>query len=261
MRIYPAVDILGGKAVRLRQGRKEDVTVYGTPLDMARRWFEQGTEWLHVVDLDGAFDGVPRNHGIVAEIAATFPLLRVQAGGGIREQQTLQTLLEAGVERVVLGTSAVNDAAFTTQALASWGSRVAIGIDARDGIAKVSGWTSDSRMGALELAKRLESLGASIVIYTDIARDGVLTGPNIPALEAMLESTGMRVIASGGVSSQDDVLALARLNHPRLDGVIIGKALYEGRVSLKEISDCGLRVAEYGTGRMAEPKSEVRNPK
>jgi phosphoribosylformimino-5-aminoimidazole carboxamide ribotide isomerase len=239
MKIYPAVDILNGKAVRLRQGRKEDVTVYGRPVDMAQRWVEAGTEWLHVVDLDGAFEGQPRNHGAIAEIAAAFPDLKIQVGGGLRDMATLESLFKAGIRRAVLGTSIVTDSAFSTQALETWNERIAIGIDARDGVAKVAGWTEDSKIGAIDLARRLEDQGARLVIYTDISRDGVLVGPNIPALQQMLDGTGLRVIASGGVSKTGDVRTLSEIRHPRLDGVIIGKALYEGLVRLEDALEIG----------------------
>ena len=239
MKIYPAVDILGGQAVRLRQGRKEDVTLYGRPVDMARRWVEAGTQWLHVVDLDGAFEGKPRNHGAIAEIATTFPGLKIQVGGGLRDMATLENLFKAGVTRAVLGTSIVTDSAFSSEALRTWKDRIAIGIDARDGVAKVAGWTADSKIGAIDLARRLEDQGARLVIYTDISRDGVLVGPNVPALKQMIDSTGLSVIASGGVSKIDDVQTLSEIKHERLDGVIIGKALYEGLVNLKDALNIG----------------------
>jgi phosphoribosylformimino-5-aminoimidazole carboxamide ribotide isomerase len=239
MKIYPAVDILNGQAVRLRQGRKEDVTVYGRPVDMARRWVEAGTEWLHVVDLDGAFEGKPRNHGSIAEIAATFPSLKLQVGGGLRDMATLESLFKAGIRRAVLGTSIVTDSAFAAEALQTWKDQIAIGIDARDGVAKVSGWTEDSKVGAIDLARRLEDQGARLVIYTDISRDGVLVGPNLPALRQMIDGTGLHVIASGGVSKIDDVRALSEIKHLRLDGVIIGKALYEGLVRLEDALEIG----------------------
>jgi phosphoribosylformimino-5-aminoimidazole carboxamide ribotide isomerase len=234
MNIYPAVDILNGKAVRLLQGRKEDVTVYGQPVEMARRWARAGAEWLHVVDLDGAFEGKPRNQKSIAEIVSAVPQLKVQVGGGMRSMAILESVFAAGAQRAVLGTSVVTDPSFASEALKTWGDRIAIGIDARDGMAKVSGWTEDSRINAVELAKRLEGEGASLVIYTDISRDGVLVGPNLVALLQMLDSTGLQVIASGGVSRMDDVRALMDMKHPRLDGVIIGKALYEGLVSLQD---------------------------
>lgn len=239
MKIYPAVDILNGQAVRLRQGRKEDVTVYGRPVDMARRWVEAGTEWLHVVDLDGAFEGKPRNHQAIAEIAAAFPSLKIQVGGGLRDMATLESLFKAGIRRAVLGTSIVTDSPFATKALQTWKDQIAIGIDARDGVAKVAGWTEDSKVGAIDLARRLEDQGAHIVIYTDISRDGVLVGPNLPSLKQMIDGTGLHVIASGGVSKIDDVLALSEIKHARLDGVIIGKALYEGLVRLEDALQIG----------------------
>jgi phosphoribosylformimino-5-aminoimidazole carboxamide ribotide isomerase len=239
MNIYPAVDILNGQAVRLRQGRKEDVTVYGRPAEMARRWADAGSEWLHVVDLDGAFEGMPRNHATITEIVAAAPELKVQVGGGMRSLAILESAFKAGARRVVLGTSAVTDPSFTKEALKTWGERVAIGIDARDGVAKVSGWTEDSRIGAVELAQRLERDGAKLVIYTDISRDGVLVGPNLASLRQMLDGTNLNVIASGGVSKIDDVRALMEMKHPRLDGVIIGKALYEGLVNLEEALQVG----------------------
>jgi phosphoribosylformimino-5-aminoimidazole carboxamide ribotide isomerase len=195
------------------------------------------------VDLDGAFEGKPKNQDAIAEIASTFPKLKIQVGGGMRNMTALESVFKAGVTRAVLGTSIVTDSAFASSALQTWKDRIAIGIDARDGIAKVSGWTEDSKVGAIELARRLEDQGARLVIYTDISRDGVLVGPNIPSLIQMIEGTGLDVIASGGVSKFDDVRALSEVNHPRLDGVIIGKALYEGLVDLKECLEIGARAS------------------
>lgn len=234
MNIYPAVDILKGKAVRLKQGRADDVTIYGQPLEMAERWFNAGAQWLHVVDLDGAFGGAPANHDIIAQIARTLPKLRVQVGGGVRSMAVIENLFAAGVQRAVLGTSAVNDPSFTSEALKRYGDRIAIGIDARDGIARVSGWTETSQIGAIDLARKLEQEGARIVIYTDISRDGVLVGPNTESLKQMIDGTGLNVIASGGVSKLEDVRTLAAIRHSRLDGVIIGKALYEQLLTLEE---------------------------
>jgi phosphoribosylformimino-5-aminoimidazole carboxamide ribotide isomerase len=243
MNIYPAIDILNGEAVRLRQGRKEEPTIYGDPVDMARRWAQAGAEWLHVVDLDGAFEGSPRNHESIRQIRAAVPTLKIQLGGGIRTMEALDSVFEAGVRRAVLGTSIVTDSVFVSDAIQRWGEQIAIGIDAREGIAKVSGWTQDSQVGAIDLARRLEEQGATLVIYTDIARDGVLVGPNIPALLQMLEATGLRVIASGGVSNISDVTALSAARHARLDGVIIGKALYEGLVKLEDALQVGSHVS------------------
>ena len=239
MNIYPAVDILKGRAVRLKQGRADDVTVYGQPLEMAQRWFNAGAQWLHVVDLDGAFGGTPSNHDVVAQIARALPKLRVQVGGGIRSMAVIENLFAAGVQRAVLGTSAVNDPKFTSEALKRYGDRIAIGIDARDGIARVSGWTETSQIGAIDLARKLEQEGARLVIYTDISRDGVLVGPNTESLKQMIDGTGLNVIASGGVSKLEDVRTLAAIRHSRLDGVIIGKALYEQLLTLEEALEVG----------------------
>jgi len=234
MKIYPAIDILGGKAVRLKQGRKEDVTVYGDPLEMAAKWVNKGADWLHVVDLDGAFEGEPKNFEVLRRLAASVTNVKIQTGGGIRNISTVERLLDAGIQRVVLGTAAVQDQELVRTAVAKYPTHVAIGIDARNGKVQISGWVQDSQNNAIELALRLQGLGARIVIYTDIARDGVLTGSNVEATREMIEKTELSVIASGGVSSMSDLQRLAGIAHPRLDGVIIGKALYEGRIQIEE---------------------------
>ena len=234
MKIYPAIDILGGKAVRLKQGRLSEATIYGEPLEMAAKWVGKGAEWLHVVDLDGAFEGAPKNIDVLRNMAAAVPSAKIQVGGGIRGMATVESLLDAGIQRVVLGTAAVQNQDFVKNALVERMHNIAIGIDARDGNVRVSGWTLDSNIGAIELARRLEDLGARLVIYTDIARDGVLEGPNVEATKEMLDKTNLSVIASGGVSSIADVRRLSELDNWRLEGVIIGKALYEGRFRIEE---------------------------
>ncbi len=234
MKIYPAIDILDGKAVRLRRGRRADATVYGDPLEMATKWVSKGAEWLHVVDLDGAFLGRLKNLDLLREMAAAVPFAKIQVGGGIRSITVVESLLDAGIQRVVLGTAAVEDPAFVKQALKEQPHNIAVGIDALDGNVQVVGWTENSHIQAITLAKRLQELGARVVIYTDISRDGVLAGPNIEATKEMLESTDLSVIASGGVSSIADLRHLAELDHSRLDGVIIGKALYEGLIGIEE---------------------------
>ena len=234
MKIYPAIDILDGKAVRLRRGRKAEATAYGDPLEMAAKWVSRGAEWLHVVDLDGAFLGRLKNLDLLREMAAAVPLAKIQVGGGIRSIAVVESLLDAGIQRVVLGTAAVEDPAFVKQALKEQPHNIAVGIDALDGNVQVAGWTENSHIRAITLAKRLQELGARVVIYTDISRDGVLAGPNIEATKEMLESTDLSVIASGGVSSIADLRHLAELDHSRLDGVIIGKALYEGLIGIEE---------------------------
>lgn len=234
MKIYPAIDILDGKAVRLRRGRRAEATVYGDPLEMATKWVSKGAEWLHAVDLDGAFLGRLKNLDLLREMAAAVPLAKIQVGGGIRSITVVESLLDAGIQRVVLGTAAVEDPAFVKQALKEQPHNIAVGIDALDGNVQVAGWTENSHIRAITLAKRLQELGARVVIYTDISRDGVLAGPNIEATKEMLESTDLSVIASGGVSSIADLRHLAELDHSRLDGVIIGKALYEGLIGIEE---------------------------
>jgi phosphoribosylformimino-5-aminoimidazole carboxamide ribotide isomerase len=201
---------------------------------MARRWVGKGADWLHVVDLDGAFEGAPRNLNVLRNMAAAVPNAKIQVGGGVRSMSIIESLFDAGIKRVVLGTAAVQDQNFVKEALAKHSTNVAIGIDARDGNVRVSGWTEHSHFGAIDLARKLQDLGARLVIYTDISRDGVLEGPNIGATRDMLENTDLSVIASGGVSSMSDLRQLAEIDHPRLDGVIIGKALYEGRIQIEE---------------------------
>jgi phosphoribosylformimino-5-aminoimidazole carboxamide ribotide isomerase len=234
MKIYPAIDILGGKAVRLKQGRKAEATIYGDPLEMATKWVGKGAEWLHVVDLDGAFLGKLKNLDLLREMAAAVPVAKIQVGGGIRSMTVVNSLLDAGIQRAVLGTAAVQDPDFVKEALREHPHNIAIGIDALDGNVQVSGWTENSNIRAIALAKRLHALGARLLIYTDISRDGVLEGPNVQAIREMLDNTDLSVIASGGVSSITDVQHLAELDHWRLDGVIIGKALYEGLIEFEE---------------------------
>ena len=234
MRIYPAIDILNSKAVRLTQGRKDQATVYGDPIEMALKWVSKGAEWLHVVDLDGAFEGKPRNLNLLRDMARAVPNAKIQLGGGIRSMSIVESLLDAGIQRVVLGTAAVHDQEFVKNAIEMQPHNVAIGIDARDGKVQVAGWTEASELGAIELARKLQDIGARLVIYTDISRDGVLQGPNVQATREMLEHTEVAVIASGGVSSVADVRHLSEIDHWRLDGVIIGKALYEGLITVEE---------------------------
>jgi phosphoribosylformimino-5-aminoimidazole carboxamide ribotide isomerase len=235
MKVYPAIDILHGRAVRLKQGRSAEATVYGDPVDMARKWRTAGAEWIHVVDLNGAFEGAPANRPMVQRILQDQPSLKIQLGGGIRSMDIVEEMFAAGIQRVVLGTAAVENRAFVEASLKMYPQRIVMGIDARDGIVKTAGWARDSNIGALDLARELEQYGARLVVYTDIARDGVLQGPNIEGIAQMIQKTELAVIASGGVSTVEDVRALSSLGEPRLDGVIIGKALYEGRFRLEDV--------------------------
>lgn len=236
MTIYPAIDIKGGRCVRLTQGRADQETIYAeNPAEVANGFRAAGSSWVHVVDLDGAFEGEPRNLAAVQAIAAVG--LKVQLGGGLRTRAAVERALGFGVSRVVIGTRAAESAAFIGELVQAFGDRIAVGIDAKDGQVAVKGWVATAALSALELARRMDALGVATLIHTDIGTDGMLTGPNLPAQEAMLQAVRCRVIASGGVSRREDVNRLVDLaaRHPRLDGVIVGKALYEGRVQLPDL--------------------------
>lgn len=232
MEIYPAVDMLGGRAVRLTQGDYNRAErYYQDPLEAARTFAQAGAERLHLVDLDAARTGRRTNGQAIARITRESGLF-VQAGGGVRDESAIQDLLEAGVQRIILGTAAIEDLDFTARMLRAYGPALAVGVDARDGLAAGRGWLETSTLDALELCLRLEGLGAQTLIYTDISRDGTLTGPNLEVYGRLKSKVSCRVIASGGVGSLGDVLALQAAG---LDGVIIGRALYTGAVDLKEV--------------------------
>jgi len=236
MTIYPAIDIKGGRCVRLLQGRADRETVYALdPAAVAADFKAAGTVWVHVVDLDGAFAGEPMNLPQIAAIVALG--LKVQLGGGLRTREAVERALHAGVSRVVIGTRAAESAAFVGDLVQAFGERIAVGIDAKDGKVAVKGWVDTTGTGALALARQMDALGVATLIYTDIGTDGMLTGPNFAAQEALLEAVRARVIASGGVSRREDVVQLLELSrkYPHLDGVIVGKALYEGRVHLADL--------------------------
>src|ERR1035437_1177848 len=236
MIIYPAIDIKGGRCVRLTQGRADQETVYAeNPADVAAQFQAAGSAWVHVVDLDGAFAGEPQNLAVVQGIAALG--MKVQLGGGLRTRAAVERALGLGVSRVVIGTRAAESEAFVGELVQAFGEKVAVGIDAKNGQVAVKGWVAAAGMSALTLDQRMDALGVRTLIHTDIGTDGMLTGPNFPAQEAMLGAGKFRVIASGGVSLREDVIELAKLaqRQPRLDGVIVGKALYEGRVELRDL--------------------------
>lgn len=231
MYILPAVDIKDGQAVRLFQGRRDDAVVYdASPAAAAQRWFDAGARYLHVVDLDGAFDGVSRNEPHIAEIARLAPV-PVQVGGGIRSRDKVARLLDAGVSRVIVGTQAIEDRAWLDALFAEFPGQVVVGVDARDGWVAVRGWTETSTVRAEDFLSSLAGSGAAGIVYTDIARDGALAGANVDAMRRACAVTDVPIIASGGVTSVEDVRALSTL--PLL-GIIVGKALYEGRLTLAE---------------------------
>lgn len=233
MTIYPAIDIKGGRCVRLTQGRADQETVYAeNPAEVAEQFKRAGATWVHVVDLDGAFAGESKNLSAVRAIAGLG--LKVELGGGLRNRLAVERALGIGASRVVIGTKAAESDAFVTELVKIFGDRIAVGIDAKNGRVAVKGWVDTTATTALDMARRMDGLGVRTLIYTDISTDGMLTGPNIPAQEAMLKAVTCKVIASGGISQQADVGAIHTLagKYANLDGVIIGKAIYEKRVDL-----------------------------
>jgi phosphoribosylformimino-5-aminoimidazole carboxamide ribotide isomerase len=237
MIILPAIDLKDGRCVRLRQGRAEDATIYSDdPAAMARQWRAQGAEALHVVDLDGAFAGVPRHLDVVRRIVEAMGDIPVELGGGLRTDDDVRRALDAGVSRIILGTRALADPAALARLAQSCGARLAVGIDARDGRVQVKGWVETSDTRATDLARRAADLGVATFIYTDTATDGMLAGTNLAAMDEMCRTVpSCRVIASGGISAPEHVRALAALGHANLYGAIVGKALYDGRTTLAEL--------------------------
>ncbi|MEM0966758.1 MAG: 1-(5-phosphoribosyl)-5-[(5-phosphoribosylamino)methylideneamino]imidazole-4-carboxamide isomerase [Verrucomicrobiota bacterium] len=238
--IYPAIDLKGGRCVRLLHGRADKETVYfEDPMEAADMWMEQGAEWLHVVDLDGAFTGELTHLDLIRRIAALG--MKVEMGGGLRDEESISRALEAGASRAVVGTSAVEKPDFPRKIVEAFGSdAVAIGLDAKDGKLSLQGWVKDSGIETVEFGRRLQGDGITTVIHTDISTDGALTGPNLLRQAELCESCpDLSVIASGGVASLADVQALNELSHTHknLTGVIVGRAIYEDRVSVKEMID------------------------
>jgi phosphoribosylformimino-5-aminoimidazole carboxamide ribotide isomerase len=229
MIILPAIDIKDGQCVRLYQGDYDQVTTYDAdPVQVAQRWQSAGASWLHVVDLDGAAAGHPFNVETIQRIRASTSLY-IELGGGIRKLIDIRQMFDLGIDRVVLGTAALTDRALLEEVLAYWGERIAVGLDARNGWVAISGWLETSQVHATSLATELNACGVQRFIHTDIARDGVLKGPNLEALREVKRVISCSLIASGGVSSIDDLRSIAALN---IEGAIVGKALYTGNVDL-----------------------------
>lgn len=242
MLIIPAIDIRGGQVVRLAQGDFAQETIYyDDPVKVAKKWEGEGARLLHIVDLDGAREGEPVNLELVGKIAREVAI-PIEMGGGIRELETVKEVLTKGVRRVILGTQACSAPALVEEVCQEFGERVAIGIDVKDGLVAVKGWTKLTSKEAVSLAKEMESLGVRTIVFTDVRRDGMLTGPNLESLEEILQKTNVSLIASGGISSLEDVRRLKRLERKGLEGIIIGKALYEGRIELGE----AIAIAERG---------------
>lgn len=234
MILYPAIDIRGGKAVRLLQGDYARETTYDAdPVDAAKRWAEEGAEFLHVVDLDGAKAGEPRNLEAVRRIAAAVEC-PIQVGGGLRDEASVAALLDAGADRVVIGTAALRDPAFLERALEAHGERVVVSVDARHGKVALSGWTETGEEGVVEAVAELGSRGVARFLCTAIEVDGTMEGPAIGELDRIAAATEAQVIASGGVGSLADLTALAAIDAPNIEGAIVGRALYEERFTVSE---------------------------
>lgn len=232
MIIFPAIDILDGQCVRLIQGDYNQEKVYSnSPIDMAKKWEAKGAEFIHIVDLDGAKTGDSINKKVIKDIAKTVSI-PVQVGGGIRSLDIIATYLENGVDRVIIGTAAINDPDFLKAAVQKYGDKIAVSLDARNGYVATDGWTDTSNVTALDLVKKLEKMGVKTIVYTDIAKDGMLQGPNLQEQQTINEATSMDVIASGGVTTKEDVENLQALE---MYGTIIGKALYDGKLDFETL--------------------------
>ena len=238
MVILPAIDLKGGVCVRLRQGRAEDVTTYNDdPAAQARDWRDQGGRELHVVDLDGAFAGTPKHVEIIRQIIEAFggP---VEVGGGLRTPEALDAVIEAGATRAIIGSAALEDPEFLTRAVEQYGDKIAVGIDARDGFVQTRGWVTTTAVKATDLAKAVEKIGVKTIIYTDTATDGMLGGPNLEQMAAICDAApSCQITASGGVSSPTDVKNLMALGKPNLRAAIVGKALYDGRATIRVMNE------------------------
>ncbi len=231
MLIIPAIDLKGGKCVRLTQGKKDAETVFAdNPVDVAKAWEDQGAEYLHVVDLDGAFEGAPKNLAIVEQIIKQIKI-PIEFGGGLRTTQSIKMLLDLGVDRAIVGTKAIDSPSWVSELCTIFPGRIAVGIDAKDGKVAVNGWTSVCEWEAVAFAREIEKTSPCALIFTDISKDGMLQGPNILSLKQLLAAVKIPIIASGGISSLKDIEALSQIP---LKGMIIGKALYTGHIKFLE---------------------------
>ncbi|WP_298611005.1 1-(5-phosphoribosyl)-5-[(5-phosphoribosylamino)methylideneamino]imidazole-4-carboxamide isomerase [uncultured Thiothrix sp.] len=235
MLLIPAIDLKDGQCVRLRQGRMDDTTVFSSnPVDVAQRWVDAGARRLHLVDLNGAFEGKPVNGEVVRAVAAKFPHLPVQIGGGIRDTATVAAYLEAGVKYCIIGTKAVQEPLFVVELCKQFPGHIIVGIDAKNGMVATDGWAEVSRVAAVDLAKQFEQAGVSAIVYTDIARDGMMTGVNVEETAKLAESISIPVIASGGVTNLEDIKALLAVERKGVMGTILGRSIYEGTIDLAE---------------------------
>jgi phosphoribosylformimino-5-aminoimidazole carboxamide ribotide isomerase len=241
MLLIPAIDLKDGRCVRLRQGRMSDETVFSDdPVAIAARWVSEGARRLHMVDLNGAFAGMPLNDGAIRAIAARYPDLPIQVGGGIRDEATIAAYLAAGVTYCIIGTQAVKEPQIVARLCKAFPGHVIVGLDAIDGQVAIKGWSEITEHRVNDLAKRFEGDGVSAIVYTDIGRDGMMTGPNVEATRALAESVSIPVIASGGITNLDDVRALCAVAHSGLSAAITGRAIYERTLDFAE----GQRIAD-----------------
>lgn len=230
MQLYPAIDMLDGNAVRLRQGRRDDVTIFGNPVDLAAKWREQGATYLHLVDLTAAFDGQTKHLPLIREVIRAFGG-NVELGGGLRTMADIALRIEAGVTRCIIGTAAIEKPELVKEACRAFPGQIAVGLDAKDGFVATRGWVETSALTAAEVALRMRDMGVSTLIYTDISRDGMMQGPNFAATQRLIDKTQMDIIGSGGVSSIGDLLKLQEIG---CVGAILGRAMYEGAFTVPD---------------------------
>lgn len=230
MQLYPAIDMLDGNAVRLRQGRRDDVTIFGNPVDLAAKWREQGATYLHLVDLTAAFDGQTKHLPLIREVIRAFGG-NVELGGGLRTMADIALRIEAGVTRCIIGTAAIEKPDLVKEACRAFPGQIAVGLDAKDGFVATRGWVETSALTAAEVALRMRDMGVSTLIYTDISRDGMMQGPNFAATQRLIDKTQMDIIGSGGVSSISDLLKLQEIG---CAGAILGRAMYEGAFTVPD---------------------------
>ena len=235
MLLIPAIDLKDGKCVRLRQGRMDDDTVFSDqPVDMAKRWVDEGGRRLHLVDLNGAFAGEPVNGEAISTICAVYKDVPIQVGGGIRDEATIERYLAMGVDYCIIGTQAVKDPAFVARACKAFPGHIIVGLDAKDGMVAINGWAEITDHNVVDLAKQFENDGVSSIVYTDIGRDGMMQGVNVEATTALAEAINIPVIASGGITNLDDISNLCAAPTNNITGAITGRAIYEGTLDLAE---------------------------
>ncbi|HBE93168.1 MAG TPA: 1-(5-phosphoribosyl)-5-((5-phosphoribosylamino)methylideneamino)imidazole-4-carboxamide isomerase [Gammaproteobacteria bacterium] len=235
MLLIPAIDLKDGKCVRLRQGRMEDETVFGDdPVAVAQRWVEAGARRLHMVDLNGAFAGEPVNAAVIRSVAEAFPDLPIQVGGGIRDEETVQAYLDAGVQYAIIGTKAVSAPHFVNDLCAEFPGHIIVGLDAKDGKVAIDGWSKLSHHSVIDMAQRFEDDGVEAIVFTDIGRDGMMSGVNVESTVELAQAIRIPVIASGGITTIDDISALCKVADEGIMGAITGRAIYEGSLDLAE---------------------------